>query len=471
MIDAFVERHRHFIDHLAPIWNALPADRRGSFYVPESLREWADQRGIAVTVFSSPKDVIRELRRTDDLLIVNSYSDLGYALKSRRPAVLVDHGNGQSFSNTSPHHPGGIGRNRDSVVLYIMPNTHAAMRNQESYPDVPNAVVGCAKLDHWHIQSPKTRSTPPVVCLSWHWDCRAESPEKRWAWDHFESALPELVRAAERGEFQLIGHGHPRAWQVLERAYQRLGIESVKDLEEVFARADVYVNDSSSTLYEFASLDRPVVVLNAPWFRRDVNHGIRFWDAADVGVQVDSPELLLSAIRRALIDSPEQQRRRREAVTHAYTFTDGCAAERASVAIQERHDALRTTPYTPPRKKGPSMHIRVTNRQRYPIGRRGYTFPPEETVELTDVHPSAYREIKASRYLDVEVASDDPPASAPPAPAPAEESPEESDVDIGTLNVAELRSMAASLGIETPMNTRKADLVAILIEARAAGNG
>ena len=60
----------------------------------------------------------------------------------------------------------------------------------------------------------------------------------------------------------------------------------MRDFDEVMERSTLYICDNSSTLYEFASTGRPVVVLNAPWFRRDIEHGLRFWEHADVGVSV-----------------------------------------------------------------------------------------------------------------------------------------------------------------------------------------
>jgi hypothetical protein len=60
----------------------------------------------------------------------------------------------------------------------------------------------------------------------------------------------------------------------------------VASLREVQRRAAVYVCDNSSSMYEFAATGRPVVVLDLPegrikgiGYRRNINHGLRFWDA------------------------------------------------------------------------------------------------------------------------------------------------------------------------------------------------
>jgi UDP-N-acetylglucosamine:LPS N-acetylglucosamine transferase len=96
----------------------------------------------------------------------------------------------------------------------------------------------------------------------------------------------------------------------------------------------VYVCDNSSTIYEFAATGRPVVVLNGPHYRRDVHHGLRFWDAADVGIQVDHPRDLPDAIEEALRD-PEPRRRAREAALGiVYAHRTG-AAQRAAAALTD----------------------------------------------------------------------------------------------------------------------------------------
>jgi len=118
----------------------------------------------------------------------------------------------------------------------------------------------------------------------------------------------------------------------LDRHFRRMGIEIVQDFSEVCRRADLYVCDNSSTLFEFASTGRPVVVLNDPQFRREVNHGGRFWTWATVGYQCDRPEDLIPTVERALLDPPAQQAERERVLDLAYAYRTA-GAQRASDAL------------------------------------------------------------------------------------------------------------------------------------------
>jgi UDP-N-acetylglucosamine:LPS N-acetylglucosamine transferase len=82
--------------------------------------------------------------------------------------------------------------------------------------------------------------------------------------------------------------------------YESHGIKIEKNFDEVMEIADLYINDCSSTLYEFCVTGKPVVILNSPHFRKHITHGIRFWEYTDIGPVVEKPEELIPAINDAL---------------------------------------------------------------------------------------------------------------------------------------------------------------------------
>jgi hypothetical protein len=254
-----------------------------------------------------------------DVALVASYGDLRRARRARfRRIVLAQHGAGQSYSNTNPHYPGGS--DNGDVGLFLAPNEYAADRWRQAYPRAAVEVVGSPRLDTLPVREPG----PLTVAVSFHWDGYL-CPETRSALPYFRDALPALAR-----EFTVIGHGHPRT--NLSPMYRKLGIEYVPSFDEVCRRADVYVCDNSSTIYEFASTGRPVVLLNSPLWRRDVHHGGRFWDWASVGINVERAPELVDSVREALVDG--QQVAREETLSRVYQPRTNAAAY-AATAIND----------------------------------------------------------------------------------------------------------------------------------------
>ncbi len=170
----------------------------------------------------------------------------------------------------------------------------------------------------------------PAIAISFHWDC-ALIPETRSAWRYYDPHLPRLVRDPR---FRVVGHGHPRLWPTIRRRWAELGVDQWPDVDRVLSEADVVVADNTSLLYEACALGIPTVCLNIPSYRRDVEHGGRFWDAPP-GIQVDHPSELADAIACALTDPPAHRAIRARAVAWAYSAVDGHASERAATAIME----------------------------------------------------------------------------------------------------------------------------------------
>lgn len=331
MIDAIASEPQ-FLDHLAPIWTRISGSARGRLLVEPGLVARARWRGIDD---AEPLDVdaLRQTpqvgpRRDGPPALVASIGDikigrrLGYG-----PFAFVEHGAGQGYdtrSGSAASYAGGP--DRDDNELFICPNEYSADRWRRSYPSARVAVVGSTRLDELPARSP---GPAPVVAVSFHGDWPHGVPYGGNALTEFLPGLPALA-----SRYSTIGHAHPgKRWgERMARTFDRVGIEFVPEFDAVCERADVYVCDNSSTLWEFASTGRPVVVMNARHWHRGGGPGLRFWDAAHVGVNVDRPDELVPAVARALKHRPEDVAAREDALEYVYAYRHG-AAERAAAAV------------------------------------------------------------------------------------------------------------------------------------------
>lgn len=296
MIDLYASEP-HFRHHLQPIYDALrgPGDWEGKH----------PDRPVLVASYGDQKVVQRA----------------GYTKIAR-----IEHGAGQSYGTGHGSYAGGKGA--EKVGLFLTPNHYSAELWKAAYPDAQVEVVGSPKLD---LLPPKDPAYPLTVATAFHWDCGVVS-ETMSAFGYYRPALPVLASV-----YNVIGHGHPRGMigpPRLAKRYLRCGITNVvADFAEVCRQADVFVADNTSALFEFAATGRPVVVLNSPSYRKNVEHGLRFWSAADVGVQVDRPSDLVAAVVEALKDRPQQRAKREAALAQVYAYRSG-AAERAARVLE-----------------------------------------------------------------------------------------------------------------------------------------
>ncbi len=275
--------------------------------------------------YAAHLDPITRLLPADlDVTVVASYRDLLTARKrGAERIVLAQHGAGQSYGGdpTSARHPSYPGGDdNDDVGLFLVPNEHAAKRWRDRYPRACVRVIGSPRLDTLPARDGGGGGAA-TVAVSFHFDPHV-SPEARSAFGWYRSAVAML---ADR--FHVIGHGHPKATH-LPRFYERNGIEHVASFDDVCRRADIYVCDNSSTLFEFASTGRPVVVMNAPWYRRDIDHGLRFWDTAEIGANIWHPGDLIPAVENA-----KATYGRLSLLDEVYAHPNGAAARAAEAII------------------------------------------------------------------------------------------------------------------------------------------
>jgi hypothetical protein len=305
----FFARRSHYVDHLLPVWNALDESERGTFY----------QQVAGVPRGSNP-------------MLVCGVSDLQVAhlADPKRRFIFMEHGVGITYGAHQAYAGGGGLRRK--VDLFLAPNKIVREKTEQAIPGVKQVVIGTPKMDRFFTTKDTIEhKEKPIVCISFHWDGSRVQPEAGNAFEHFRKILPVL--AQWRG-FKLIGHGHPRAIDQFAKVYEHLGIEVERDFDQVMKRADVYVCDNSSTIYEFCVTGRPVVIMNSPHYRKHMHWGIRFWQYTDIGRMVDEPSELLVAILQAL-EYPEEWDEEREAmIADLYPFL-GSAAARAAEAIHK----------------------------------------------------------------------------------------------------------------------------------------
>jgi len=312
----FYATRGHYVDHLLPIAHALIARKVDiAFHVAPGEAFLAADR--VPTVMGRPP--------TDDLIVVAGAQDLG----SYPRAVLVEHGAGQTYVDMSQNSWAG-GDGRQNVVLFIVPNQYAAAANERRYP-TPN-VIAAPRIEYLRsVETPELSDLWYDVILGRHWDSHL-APELNSAWaHHFET----LRRFALVNRNRTALHFHPRCADVgrtLAREWYCHYFETFLG-PVMHAPRGVLVIDNSSAGFEWAALDRPVVWLNAPHYRRNIEQGLRFWSHVDVGMQVDEPENLEYAIAESLRHDPMADRRR-ELIADVYPVIDG-AAEIAADAIME----------------------------------------------------------------------------------------------------------------------------------------
>lgn len=316
----FLASRSHWLDHLRPTWEAAG----GRLVVSQKIASHAERRGLSPELHDGAPQV------SGTVVVASRYDRRLAAEGGAERIIFCQHGNGQSFIR--PEHRGYAGGpGLDDVALFLATNEHNAAAWRRAYPDTPVEIIGCPRLDRLAGREAKPQNDPPTVCLSFHWDPKSTGNKLRetWtAWPYYKRTVERLAQA--NTPYRLVGHGHPRIAKKLRPWYRKLGIEWIGDIEDVLDRADLYVNDCSSTLYEFAATDRPVVVLNTRDYRRNREHGLRFWEYADVGVNCNQPQHLDRAIREAL--SNPNPDRRREIVAAVYPHL-GSAAQRAASVI------------------------------------------------------------------------------------------------------------------------------------------
>lgn len=301
-------RFRHYRRHVEAVWKHLPLELQGQVLMGQRV----SGRQLPV----------------GDIVMVGGWWDISAFPKQK--IIYVEHGAGQSYrgDESAAGHPAYHGgEHPERVIGYISPNQRVA----DSWGR-PAFAAGCPALDVHANRISRHRRT---VAITFHWDARRVCPEAWSAREHWLDDLHSLVNLM-RTDFEVIGTWHPRDAHG-RQIWKFLNVEAVGDTDEVLERAGVLVADNTSLQYEAAALGIPNVVLNAPWYRRDVEHGLRFWDHVP-GQMVDDIEQFAAIDMLKYARDENAKRVARSAAEYAYARPPGGNGEAAARWIEKLID-------------------------------------------------------------------------------------------------------------------------------------
>jgi len=247
-------------------------------------------------------------------------------LRGQCDMIYVEHGAGQMYLDRlhDPSYSGSGGNRHHGVIGYICPSQRVADRWIK-----PAVAVGCPKMDHL-IGSPAPPTDEPTVCFAWHWDCKM-SPEASSVWPHYEKDFDEIVLRFRAQGFRVVAHEHPKWRGEMAKRMIGHGVDVLDWDDEVFEQANILIVDNSSIAPEAMLLNRPVVFMNAPWFRRDVHHGNRFWEWTWSHPTVNDPDELIRMNLWDYVPVSEQHLISiEETARRTYAYTDGSSSARAA---------------------------------------------------------------------------------------------------------------------------------------------
>ena len=228
----FIARQKYYLEHLAPIWNALTPDQRGVLYLTEPCIPLGQALFKEVHII----EYHDEGEAGHNPILAAAYGDAVRAadFDPDRPVILMEHGVGLTFGKAA--YADGLGQ-REKIDLFPVPNQHTQDKTHPDLRSRPHPIVGFPKLDPWAGEFGKAHPMPhrPTIGIAFHHGDKNSRPgEVGSAWEHYIDTLPELAK-----RYKLILHAHPMAAAALRATYQTMVIagaaEIVSDFQDVLA--------------------------------------------------------------------------------------------------------------------------------------------------------------------------------------------------------------------------------------------
>lgn len=321
--------------HLERICAAYDA---GSMECRRLRRSPATKAMQAIRVLGMFKDMVirdnaAELDRYDAIFAVESTAASVRSFGVTSPKLIyTPHGCGDRARGFLPRIAGF------DFVLVAGSKTAGRMLRENLIRPGDYAITGLVKLETSEklrqANPPQFAAPRPTVLYNAH------KARGLTSWPHFIE--PMLKQFGQQGEFNLIVAPHVKLfrrrsqrvrarWESRSGAHVLIDTGSDRSLDMTYTTAaDIYVGDVSSQVYEFLSVPRPCVFLNAYGVNWRGDPNFAHWQLGDV---VDDPEELMPAIRAATARHHLYRARQEELAEASLGDRDAGSARRGADAI------------------------------------------------------------------------------------------------------------------------------------------
>lgn len=287
---------RQYQEHLIPIWEGLDDSEKGEFAASFKALPDGD-----VWLTAASRDFSNLMKRSQPIRAKTYWMEHGTGLQGHRRRHLDE---------------------MDKATAILVPNDFTQLRLRDEGYAGKIHIAGTPKMDDLVTIHPPGDGT---VAVSFHWTGGGRN------WFRYEEQLRELAK-----KYRVLGHGHPRIWTKMINRWISIGIEPVMDFKEIVSRADVYLCDHSSTLFEWAALDRPVGILDRPGGQAMVySTGLLYDGHGDIGPHL-TPHTLITGVNDIFTTSDDYEWYRIASTQELYPYLGGSVGRTISILREEQ---------------------------------------------------------------------------------------------------------------------------------------
>ncbi|MFD7667578.1 CDP-glycerol glycerophosphotransferase family protein [Streptomyces sp. NPDC059788] len=371
--------------------NPYAVERKAREIAPQLYGVWAVREGAEDAVPAGTDHVTVGSRRYWELLARAAYlvTDGDFPGAAGRPGQLclqTHQGTPLKATGLDAHrHPGapagpGPGRvleHADQWDYCLSANQHSSEIWERAYPSsYETLATGFPRNDRYHTATAAdVRAMRAALGIRPGATAVLYAPTHR---DHPAAAAPPLdvarLAAALGPRFQLLVRAHPYAGRqgapdpqtaALQEAGAVLDVSGHPHIEDLCLAADALLSDCSSVLFDYADLDRPIIVHTAGWdaFRlaRGVYVDLLSGRPGDTpGVLAQDEAAIAGAFHSGRWDGPAAASLRAAFRDRFCQYGDGLAAERVVRRVLLGEDDL--LPLLPPDERRPAPSPRAAER-------------------------------------------------------------------------------------------------------------